>query len=169
MKELTAPELSLLFAYWDAKKAGRAAPARADIAPEELRTILPNLFILDVVGEPPRFRYRLAGTAFVLEYGREVTGKFVDELDLAGHKEMILAEYLEVIRKWMPTLNCWSFTKRDGRRVRFERLLLPLSKDGVRVDMILGGVVSCRGVSDPAEDDAKFGKRALRHHNGLPA
>src|SRR3546814_20152807 len=64
-----------LLGLWNRKRGSQRIPARADFDPLELKMILPRLMLLEVVDDPPDFRYRLAGTA-----SRELTG-----LDWTGH------------------------------------------------------------------------------------
>jgi hypothetical protein len=45
------PRLQQLYASWLAKRGGRRFPARADFDPIELRFILGNLILVDVVGK----------------------------------------------------------------------------------------------------------------------
>lgn len=144
MEDTTAPALLTLFRYWDEKRRGRRAPSRTDLFPEDILAILPRVILLDVVGDPARFRFRVAGTAWVQEFGREVTGKFVDEIGLGAHEAMILADYQRVLAEWGPVLNCWKFDLPNGRPVRYQRILLPLSRDGRCVDMIIGAAVGFR-------------------------
>lgn len=134
------PQLIALYRYWLSKCAGRRAPARADILPEEIRPILPNILILDIVGDVPRLKYRLVGTEFVHIYGAEVTGKFVDEIDFDGMRELIVADYFKVVKECRPSWTRWSFAKDDGRWLEYERVTLPLSQDGATVNMLLAGV-----------------------------
>jgi hypothetical protein len=82
------------------------------------------------------------GTAFIEAYGREITGRFVDEIDLDDQRDFILADYLGVVRTKEPSLSHWRYTKRDGRFVRYSRLLLPLSRDDSEIDMLLGAVTA---------------------------
>ena len=44
-----------LYAYWLDKAAG-GVPARAEFDPVDVRELLPNLMMLDVLGEPLRLR-----------------------------------------------------------------------------------------------------------------
>ncbi len=76
------PELRLLAALWDEKRAGRLAPDRADFSPFVLRPYLPRVLIYEIVQEPGRrrFRIRLYGTLISKYSGRDSTGKFVDEI-----------------------------------------------------------------------------------------
>lgn len=139
------PSLRRLFDYWQGKRRGRFAPSRGDIDPAQLTFILPFLYLVDVVGSPPRFRYRLAGTGIVTEYGGEITGKFADEIDLDEKQAAIIAEYARVVRDGKPASSRWSYTKHDDRHLTYEHLILPLSSDGRSVDMLLGGAM-IRGV-----------------------
>ena len=133
-------ELRRLYDYWMAKKGDLVAPPRSAIEPVEIRSILPRLLLIDVIGDPPRFRVRLAGTDVAYHYGAEITGKFVDELDLDEIGHIALAEYRDATRLRQPMVHQWEYTKHDGRHLKYERLILPLSSDGQAVDMLLCGV-----------------------------
>src|SRR5688572_4610245 len=50
-----------LNAYWQDRASGKV-PSRAEIDPVDVRELLPNLMMIDVIEDPPRFRYRLVGT-----------------------------------------------------------------------------------------------------------
>ena len=58
-----------LYRYWAEKKHNRPLPARVDLDPMEIPQLLQNIVLVDVVGEPPRFRYRLVGTAVIQALG----------------------------------------------------------------------------------------------------
>lgn len=130
-----------LYAYWESKRAGRFAPPRSAIDPADIRRLLPIVVLLDVVGSPPRFRVRLAGTAVVQGYGREITGQYVDELDFASFDDAVLADLAAVVQHGRPNVASREYTRQDGRHVRYELLMLPLSSDGLTVDKLFGGVV----------------------------
>ncbi len=76
------PELRLLAALWDEKRAGRLAPDRADFSPFVLRPYLPRVLIYEIVQDTDRrrFRIRLYGTLISQYSGRDPTGRFVDEI-----------------------------------------------------------------------------------------
>ncbi len=81
MADVVDPLLQQLFRYWDGKRAGREMPARGDVDPLDLRFILGQLILVDVLPEkPPRFRIRLHGTELARRAGYELTGKMLDEL-----------------------------------------------------------------------------------------
>ncbi|WP_119419397.1 PAS domain-containing protein [Desertibaculum subflavum] len=142
--------LHRLYAYWQAKRGGAFAPSRTAIDPAEIRDLLPFVVLADVVGTPPRFRIRLAGTHVVEAYGEEVTGRYADELDFNGIGPEVLAALQAVVRSGRPGLVRRDFVKQDGRPLRYERLVLPLSSDGVTVDKLFGGAVLEQLTEPPA-------------------
>lgn len=133
--------LCRLYDYWQAKRAGAFAPPRTAVDPAEIRDLLPYIVLADVVGTPPRFRIRLAGTHVVEAYGEEITGRYADELDFNGIGPEVLAALQAVVRTGRPGVVRRDFVKQDGRPLRYERLVLPLSSDGVTVDKLFGGAV----------------------------
>lgn len=76
------PELRVLAALWEEKRAGRIVPDRADFSPFVLRPYLPRVLIYEIVDDngTRRFRIRLYGTLISRYSGRDPTGKFVDEI-----------------------------------------------------------------------------------------
>jgi len=143
---MDAPDLGIadarlrrLYDYWREKKGARRAPARADIAPEEIADVLPWVVLMERVGE--RLRYRLVGDAFREIYGARLMGKFMDEVDLDHITAAYVGEYDAVMRDWTPVVRKWQFTKLDGRYLDYERLILPLSADGIAINMFLCGAV----------------------------
>jgi hypothetical protein len=134
-------ELKQLLAYWEKKKGDRIAPSRADIDPTEIKGLLPYVGLADVQRDPMRFRFRLVGTEITANYGREVTGRFLDEVDLNQHQHAIGDEYRRVVERCEPVCTTWEITRADGRHISYERLAMPLSSDGKTVDMLLGGIV----------------------------
>lgn len=133
--------LKRLLAYWAEKKGDRVAPTRAEIDPAEIKAILPYVGIVSVERPQLRFRYRLAGTEIIKGYGLELTGRCLDEMDLNNHQSEITREYTRAAENGEPSCSTWQYARKDGRTVRYERLVLPLSSDGKQIDMLLGGCV----------------------------
>lgn len=58
MDESWRPEQRCLYEYWHSKRPSDAAlPGRQHVDPLEIPSLLPHLFLIDVVREPLRFRY----------------------------------------------------------------------------------------------------------------
>jgi hypothetical protein len=145
MSAIDHPDLEIIYQYWLSKKCGRAMPSRADIDPVELPGRLwPNLMLIDVVRDQakPRFRYRHVGTAFSDAVGRELTGQFLNEVmpSRGGYRDYILGIYEELIRRRqaMYTENVFLFQQRAAPLL-MRRLSMPLSTDGVTVDIAFVG------------------------------
>jgi len=140
------PRLRGLVAYWAAKSAGRCCPARADLDPLDLKPLLGFLLMVDVVrpekeksggGDAYRLRYRLFGTEFVFYHGRDLTGRWLDEIANTVFRDELLGFYRVVIaEKTMQALS-YDYMLERGRQ-RFQAVLLPLSKDAGRIDIVLG-------------------------------
>ncbi len=134
------PELARLYRYWDRKRGDRAMPQKRDILPEEMTGLLGNLFMVDVVREESqtRFRYRLVGTALTAIMDQELTGRFIDQMPFL-YRKFALPAYREILRVGRPTYK--ETNAFEGWLViRYKRLLLPLSLDGERTDVVLGGI-----------------------------
>ena len=72
--------LRALFGYWREKRGDGTMPARADLDPLEIPTLLPIVGLVDVLDGGARFRYRLVGTEIVDVDGHDATGRFLDEV-----------------------------------------------------------------------------------------
>jgi hypothetical protein len=133
-------DLKDLYCYWLSKKGDRIAPSRSAIEPAEILRLLPKIALIDVIGDLPRFRFRLFGTKLVSAYGQDITGKFTDEIDRGAIEPQLTKDLECLVRQCRPTMTLIKMTKRDdGRFLQFERLGLPLSADGKRVNMLLFG------------------------------
>jgi hypothetical protein len=137
--EIGHPELRELHRHWEARRGERAMPSRADMDPVELpRSLLANLFLVDVEENPRRYRYRLVGTALTGVMKRELTGRYIDEMPLLFRK-FALPAYAEVMERGAPAYREVNAIEALWR-IRYKRLLLPLSEDGARINMILGAI-----------------------------
>ena len=88
--------------------------------------------MVDVLGTPPQFRYRVTGTKVVDYIGREPRGQLMHEVFPHFQNTMSVVE--ERVPRWRrghPTL-------RDDKNFKMvEQVSLPLARDGKTVDMIL--------------------------------
>lgn len=134
--------LQQLFNYWNDKRQQKLLPCRDVIDPLELRFVLGNVLLAEIVrGERLRFRYRLWGSNLTEDYGVEMTGRYVDELQPAALAVRVQQTYLAAMTTGLP-----QHQKVDevisGRWFVHERLLLPLALGDApdHVGMIMGGV-----------------------------
>jgi hypothetical protein len=128
--------LRRLFAYWTEKAAGRLCPARRDIDPLDFDYLLGDIALLEVLHDPLRFRYRVMGTRIVRRVACDMTGKLVSEIPTPQLRRASQQNYELVTRERKPVLQRGTRIF-DGRTFRYEILRLPLSDDGIAVNMIL--------------------------------
>lgn len=127
-----------LYRYWRAKCRGGRLPARADIDPVELPPrLLPGITLVDVVPDARRFVYRLVGTGEVEVRGMDPTGRPVAECFFGFSVDDALSCYTKVVETRAPFLDATPFTATNGQYVSEETIFLPLSADGINVNMVL--------------------------------
>ena len=145
------PRLRDFVRYWQEKREGERLPARADIDPLELKPFMGDMFMLDVVGEPKRFRYRLIGTNIVARVGRDSTGKFQEETYSPEQAAQNNAHYRSICETKKPTRNFGVINWVGRNFLRYEIANVPLAGDGETVDIILG----CMSIRGPVQDAEK--------------
>ncbi len=136
--EIYGPAIS----WWTrtSKELGRL-PSRADfdptdISPETLRHVI----LVEIIGLAEDMRFRLLGTIHDQFNGRNLAGQYFSAVYPSGSPILayIKGLYVEMINARRPL---WSLNELlyadNSTRVRFGRLMLPLSNDGGVVDMCL--------------------------------
>jgi hypothetical protein len=123
--------------YWEEKRRGRPFPSRADIDPLELKRFLPGLVLIDVVDDDRRYVYRLVGTREVAMRGRDPTGKSMIEGYFAPSLQDALVIPDRVVSTRAPLVVSRAFTAPDGRIGDEEMIMLPLSEDSARINMLM--------------------------------
>ena len=133
-----------LHRYWDSKRANPGElPSRDDIRPEEIKPLLPYVWLLDFDRGTRTFRYRLIGTAVVDGVGKDYTGHNLAECHPnVGDFEMVMGTLLQTIADGRPM---W----RRGRPMfqhhtevnALENVILPLATDRRTPDRLLGMTV----------------------------
>ena len=131
------PNLQLLFRYWQARRIGRSLPRRSDIDVLDLKACLGHLVVIEVGEEATSLTYRLFGTRIGAVLGFDPTGFDLMQGGLAEDDAM-LRPYRAAARLRAPVycVNRMSSPRWDGR---WERLVLPLSRDDRAVTQLLIG------------------------------
>ncbi len=136
-----------LFRLWNKKRGDRVLPARADLRPEELGPWLGNLIVLDVIDGGRDFRYRLFGTAIVMQAGFDMTGKFMSEYPIKQALPFFFATHCEVVRRATPAFGEHNPRVATVRRRR--RLILPFGEDGKTVDRTMTANYAIEVIGQP--------------------
>lgn len=137
IERIPHPLIRRFAAYWDLKRRGRRAPARADIDPLELRDFLSHLYMFDVVDPGARLRYRLVGSDVAVPVS-DATGRLVDEILPPERYAKLRPQYDDIIRNFALRYSIADHAWEGRPYRRYHRLLMPLSNDQIRVNIILG-------------------------------
>jgi hypothetical protein len=126
------------YAYWKAKRGGRAFPARGDISPAEIKALLPNIILIKVLDGGADYQYRIVGQASVRAHGFNPSNWRVDDLDRAapGYSAVVRRVFDRVVRG-VPYASRGVLAHIDRAYRSFESLYLPLGPDAQTVDHVL--------------------------------
>ena len=130
-----------LHAYWDRLRAGRAAPERGDLDPGAIRTLLGDVFLLEMDGQA-RHTVRLAGTRICTLLGHEWKGRAFDGPFPDGDRREIHKLLDGVCAAAAPVVAGVTGETAAGRQIDLELLMLPLRHRG-RTHARLLGSLSC--------------------------
>lgn len=91
---------------------------------------------MEIEDAPFRVRYRVVGSNLNELYGSSMTGRYADELYPPPIRSEVHAAYRSMIASAAPI-----YTRRGFRfmaiALGYDRLLLPFSRDGARIDLAL--------------------------------
>lgn len=132
-----------LYEYWRSiSPREEGLPGRQHFDPLDIPALLPWVWLVDAHRDPLRFKYRLMGTEHARLSGRDVTGRWMDEV----HPDFA---QLDVYPQWVAVVERAELGYRRGPPLfplrdeyeEMERLLLPLARNGADVDMVLAMTV----------------------------
>ena len=112
-------------------------PARVDIEPAQLASVLPLLVLIDVEKDPFRFKVRLMGSENVKVLGEDMTGKYLE--NLVGY-EKLRDKMIWLVENRLPYLSCDKVDWKAKSYMSYHALGLPLSDNDRDVNMILFGL-----------------------------
>ena len=138
IREIRSPRIHRLHDYWQQQRGrqGGQLPRRSDIAPDDIKDLLPSIMIVDVEHDPLRFRYRLVGTRVVEYNGAEFTGRYLGEIGWPEEQDL-MDSYAAVVNSREPIFGLLDWGLISGAVGRCEFARLPLSEDGDSVSQIL--------------------------------
>lgn len=126
--------------YWrDLAKTG-TLPSRRDIDPTVLGAVLPHVLLGEWSDCGTDFRYRVCGGSIDLIHGMACTGKSIAQIWPGPSGALVLSEYRTAQAAGGPYLHQVRKTSATNSDVSFERILMPVSNDNGRPDMLFGAV-----------------------------
>lgn len=135
------PRIALMWRHWLAARGGKAMPSRRSIDPTAILGALPIVYMYDYLPESGRFFCRLAGEEIQAGSGVRGVKKHLDELFPPEIGAIIQRRYRRVVDT--PCLVYANGLMRTivGVVMPIERLVLPLSDDGVTANGLIGATV----------------------------
>ena len=133
--------IGLAQAYWLKQCHGKRFPARRDIDPLALGSVLlPYLSLASIETPPLRVQYRLVGTEVARFYGGEMRGKWVHELEMWPAQDVIDTHetYQRILDQAAPQygLSLIEWQERPDHIFEFARF--PISDNGETITHCLG-------------------------------
>ena len=144
---LTHPLAQKVYDYWCENAPAGKLPGRQHLDPLEIPDALPWIAVSDVerAGDDMRFRLRVIGTSIVKYFGRDSTNKWFEEIFCPEILKIQVASYRGVVESGQPKFGPWTHPVTGREPVQYQRLLLPLARDGKSVDMIMLLILSLTG------------------------
>jgi len=133
------PALARLLAYWrKLERAEAEMPFWDDVKLSALpKALARKIVLMDVLPSPVRFRFAFGsvGEDVVHDYGGDLSGKFLDEIEPRSPLQLLQSQCGAVVELRAPA---YYRHAADRRKDTYARLILPMWGDG-RVSMLLGG------------------------------
>lgn len=128
-----------LYDYWQMLRGERAAPERSEIDPADIRGLLRDTFLLEVI-DRQTYAFRLAGTRTCSIYGKERKASNI-LADWSGHDHETMASLLATVSDdAAAAVVGFEGYAENGHMEPFELLLLPLRHRGQTHSRILGSL-----------------------------
>lgn len=143
-----SPKVAQLYRWWRDHAPGdppSQLPLRREFDILDHVSIVPDLFLVEVLPDD-RFLMKLEGERVIELFGVNNSGRIIEEGAGEADYGHALAEYYRSIVDERTCRRCIGNLERidDRRWLSFESIDCPLSRDGTRVDYIVGVAVSVR-------------------------
>lgn len=135
MRSQTSREL---FRYWNSLRGSDPAPSRHSFEPANIGAILPNIFMLEMVGDIATMR--LTGGDICALFGEELRGKSFARLWLNGVERRPSSIAAQCAEEQISFVIMADGLSTRGTVGKLEMLLLPLVSDGQKRDRIIGSL-----------------------------
>ncbi len=138
IRAIKNPPLRQLLDHYLSVLGDRRMPARRDIDPLHLGPVLPIIWVSAYEPAAGTFRYRLAGEQVNEIWGMSVAGRLLSDFVAPDRFQETNAAFLRVMREQVALLASGPVYRCTDRIALGERLVLPLSSDGITADGLIG-------------------------------
>jgi len=133
-ESLGSEKLKRVWRTLDPKRGTRSFLSRADIDPGELVFVLPFVALIEVHPQL-RFRHRLVGTGYRDALGFEATNLWVEDWPNVHQRGLIVRSYVAAVEA-REAIGFRGEMIGDQHALRYEALIIPLSKDDEAINML---------------------------------
>lgn len=133
-----------LHAYWNALRAGRAAPERNEVEPAAIRSVLADTFVLEF-DAAAGFPFRISGSRINALFLRELRGLSFLKLWRGADRREVETILQRVSDQAQPYLLAAEASPPAIGPLRIEVVLLPLRHHGSTHSRVLGSVAADAG------------------------
>lgn len=140
LTEINHQALIDLVRYWQQLDPAPTVPSRQQFNPVDIPQCLPHIILLDVGEGNPRYLVRLAGSSVNPVYQKSITGEYLENVLNNDDRPRIIAQYDYSVAQQRPTYMASTTCSPIGRRLSYERVVLPLTTNGDKTDKLLVGI-----------------------------
>jgi hypothetical protein len=124
--------------YWlELRRGENEMPFWDDVRLSALPEAKESIMLIDAFERPERFRFGTVGSALRDRYGKDVVGRFANEIEPTSPFEYLSSQCSATLESRAPTY--YAHEEATSKRQAYGRLLLPLWGEG-GVRMLLGAV-----------------------------
>jgi hypothetical protein len=127
--------------YWRRISGARRFPARADLSPRDIASLLRNTVLLRVIDEGVDYDYRIVGDAHVIAHGYSMQGRRLSRIDefSPGYSHVLKALYDQPVKTRQGfALRGWLLRGESRKQYIYtESAFLPMGPTDEAVDHVL--------------------------------
>ncbi len=131
--------LTRLYQLWEGAQNGTHLPPVATLGPPQMKSVLPDVHVYDVLTGPKRYRAKLVGTRITSFIGSGYTGRLVSEYSDEFVRTTVtqLLTATEQAGRPLHVISDKTVPMPDGGLHDIESLWMPFGDDGVSVQRIV--------------------------------
>jgi hypothetical protein len=138
LAQVESEKLRAVAHAWDQARQGRQMPSFKALRPSAIAAQLPIIWIYSYDRETRRFTGRLAGDRIAQGFGKSFRGIALEDVHTPESFQMVHGVLSRVVQEPAGFRSGGTLFYQDGKTGIGERIILPLSDDGVQGDGILG-------------------------------
>jgi len=127
-----------VYEYWLNQRGAAAMPSRCGFRPSGIVRRLPMVSLVEVLNDPRRYRFRLAGTGLRDVFGEELTGRCLADIGFGEQMDFWRDVYDSVAQSGEPAQGYTKLAWRNKPTMIQAWLRLPLAGPDGEVSTILG-------------------------------